>query len=93
MPNGAVSRERLGRFLGPTSIDKAMSAAFTSTKIKPGTMYAYGRHSFASILGLSGAVSAPRLQAIMGHQDIKTTLRYVSLANQALTKAELGAFG
>ena len=93
MPNGAVSRERLGRFLGPTSIDKAISAAFQSTGIKPSTMYAYGRHSFASILGLSGAVSAPRLQAIMGHQDIKTTLRYVSLANQALTKAELGAFG
>jgi hypothetical protein len=41
-------------------------------------MYAYGRHSFASILGLSGAVSAPRLQAIMGHQDRKTTLRYLS---------------
>ncbi len=29
----------------------------------------------------------------MGHADIKTTLRYVSLKNQALTADELRALG
>jgi integrase len=92
-PGGKPSTERMGRFLGPKSITKALAAAFKSSKTKPGTAYAYGRHTFASLVALSGAVSAPRLQAILGHQDIKTTLRYVSLANQALTQAELAAFG
>jgi hypothetical protein len=44
-------------------------------------------------MSMSAAVCAPRLQAIMGRASIATTRRYVPLANQALTKAELAAFG
>jgi integrase len=81
-----------GKYLGPKSIRQALAEAFPKVKIKPATMYAYGRHTFGSLAALGG-LPAWRLQAIMGHQDIKTTLRYVSLADQELTKNELRALG
>lgn len=81
-----------GKYLGPKSIAPAWAGALKATGIKRATVYAYGRHTFGSLSGLGG-LSAWRLQQIMGHSDIKTTLRYVSLAGQALTAAELQALG
>lgn len=82
-----------GKFLGKRTIGPALTAAFEATKIKPGKMYDVGRHTFGSLVGLSASVSAPRLQAIMGHASITTTLRYVSLANQPFSAKELAALG
>jgi integrase len=83
---------RVGVHLGPKSINRAMEAAFKTNKIPHATLYAYGRHTYGSLAGLGG-ISAWRLQEIMGHADIKTTQRYVSLKDQALTSAELRALG
>jgi integrase len=82
-----------GKFLGKKTIGPALTAAFKATKIKPGKMYDLGRHTFGSLVGLSANVSAPRLQAIMGHASITTTLRYVSLASQPFSAKELAALG
>jgi integrase len=81
-----------GQYLGPKSIGPALEAAFKATGNRPATLYAYGRHTAASLMALGG-MPAFRLQEILGHADIKTTLRYVSLRDQALTPAELAAMG
>ena len=81
-----------GRYLRREQINDALTAAFEKTNTKPGTWYEYGRHTFGSLSGLGG-ISTWRLQQIMGHQDISTTERYVSLKGQALTAAELAAMG
>jgi integrase len=81
-----------GRFIGPKAIDKALSAAFTKARLPPMTLYEAGRHTFGTLSGLGG-ISAWRLQAIMGHQDIKTTLHYVHAADQELNSKELAALG
>ena len=44
-------------------------------------------------MGLDPAISAWRLQSIMGHADIKTTVRYVSMRDQALAPTEVRALG
>jgi integrase len=82
-----------GKFLGKKTIGPALTTAFKATKIKPGKMYDVGRHTFGSLVGLSANVSAPRLQTIMGHASITTTLRYVSLASQPFSAKELAALG
>ena len=69
-----------------------MTDAFEKTQISPSTLYNYGRHTFGSLSGLGG-ISTWRLQEILGHADIKTTLHYVSLRDQALTAQELTALG
>jgi len=56
-------------------------------------VYDVGRHTFGSLVSLSANVSAPRLQAIMGHASITTTLRHVSLASQPFSAKELAALG
>lgn len=81
-----------GTYLGPKSLVDALATAFEETKIKPASFYEYGRHTFGSLSALGG-LSTWRLQGIMGHADIKTTLRYVSLVGQQLTGAELIALG
>jgi integrase len=81
-----------GRYLRPVQIREALASAFEATGIKAGTFYEYGRHTFGSLSGLGG-ISTWRLKEIMGHQDISTTERYVSLKGQALTPAELAALG
>jgi integrase len=81
-----------GRYLDRVQIKDALATAFEATGIKPGTWYEYGRHTFGSLSGLGG-ISTWRLQQIMGHEDISTTERYVSLKDQALTPAELVALG
>jgi integrase len=83
---------RWGKFLGPKTVAADMAAAFDKTKIRPSTLYNYGRHTFGSLSGLGG-ISTWRLQEILGHADIKTTLHYVSLRDQALTAQELTALG
>jgi len=69
-----------------------LAAAFEATGIEPGTLYEYRRHTFGSLAELGG-ISTWRLKEIMGHADISTTERYVSLAGQALTGQELAALG
>jgi integrase len=96
-PSNRVKRDgsigaRWGKFLGPKTIAADMANAFKFTKIVPSTLYNYGRHTFGSLAGLGG-ISTWRLQEILGHQDIKTTLHYVSLRDQALTDPELAALG
>lgn len=90
--DGSLGRP-LGKHLGPKSIRDAWTKALKATGIKRGTVYALGRHTYGSIVGLSGAVSTWRLQEIMGHEDITTTQRYVSLRGQELTADELRALG
>lgn len=87
-----VCRPIRGSFIGPKAIDAAMTAAFTKAKLPTMTLYEAGRHTFGTLSGLGG-ISAWRLQAIMGHQDIKTTLHYVHAAEQELADAELAALG
>lgn len=82
-----------GKYLGPKSVDPAMDAAYEKAEIEPADVYDYGRRTFGSIMGLDPAVSVWRLQSIMGHADIKTTERYVSLRDQALAPTELRALG
>ena len=73
-------------------IKDALTSAFEATGIEPGTLYQYGRHTFGSLAALGG-ISTWRLKEIMGHADISTTERYVSLAGQKLTAKELVALG
>ena len=44
------------------------------------------RHTFASHLVMNGT-DLPSIQALMGHADIKTTMRYSHLAPEHLHKA------
>jgi integrase len=44
------------------------------------------RHSFASI-GLAGGAALPIIGALLGHADVKTTLRYAHLADDPVKKA------
>jgi integrase len=81
-----------GGFVGPKAITKALDAGFPKAKLPAMTMYEAGRHTFGTLTGLGG-ISAWRLQAIMGHQDIKTTLHYVHAADHELGAAELKALG
>lgn len=90
--NGTLGRP-LGRHLGAKSVRDAWAKALKTTGIKRASVYCYSRHTYASLVGLSGAVSAWRLQEILGHEDISTTQRYVSLAGQALSPDELRALG
>jgi hypothetical protein len=43
--------------------------------------------------GVDAGRCAGRTEEILGHADIKTTLHYVSLRDQALTDQELAALG
>jgi integrase len=81
-----------GTYLGKRSISATLKAAFVATGIKRAELYAVGRHTFGTLVGTSAMVSAPRLQAIMGHANIETTLRYIQ-ADGPLTATELKAFG
>ena len=90
--NGTPGRA-LGKHLGAKSIRDAWVKALKATGIKKASVYCYGRHTFASLLGLSGLVSAWRLQEILGHEDISTTQRYVSLKGQELSPDELRVIG
>ncbi len=89
--NGQPGSE-MGKYLADKSIDKAMAAAFKAAKIKPRTPYEAGRVTYGKLVGGSGQVSAFTLQKWMGHQDIKTTLRYVK-PQAGLSAGELKALG
>jgi integrase len=91
-PRGRKATRSAPYYLGPKTIAEHMAAAFKTAKIAPSTLYNYGRHTFGSLSGLGG-ISTWRLQEILGHADIKTTLHYVSLRDQALTGPELAALG
>ncbi len=81
-----------GTFLGPKSVTPALADAFKACKLESLTLYEAGRHTFASLAALGG-ISTWRLKAVMGHSDIKTTERYISLRGQTLSKAEISALG
>jgi len=81
-----------GTYLGPKAIRETLASGCKTAKLRSSTLYAYGRHTFGSLAALGG-ISAWRLKDIMGHQDIKTTLRYVDLAHMGLTDQELAALG
>jgi integrase len=81
-----------GTYLGEKSIRAALARAFRATGIEPGDFYDYGRHTFASLAALGGA-PAWRLREVLGHADIERTLRYVSLRDQVVTRAEPAALG
>ena len=53
------------------------------------------RHTFASWLMMSGKVTLPALQVLMGHSNIRTTMRYVHLAPNHIDNAVavLDSFG
>jgi integrase len=92
LQTGKRPGSKWGRYLGRVQIKDALAAAFEATGIKPGTLYEYGRHTFGSLAALGG-ISTWRLKEIMGHSDISTTERYVSLVGQNLTDKELVALG
>jgi len=81
-----------GTYLGEKSIRAALARAFRATGIEPGDFYDYGRHTFASLAALGGA-PAWRLQEVLGHANIERTLRYVSLRDQVVARAEPAALG
>lgn len=82
-----------GKYLGPKSIEPAWTAALAAARFEEADVYDYGRRTFGSIMGLSSDWSVWRLQEVMGHADIKTTERYVSLRDQQLAPTELRALG
>ena len=45
------------------------------------------RHTYASYLASSGKVDIYTLKELLGHSDIKMTMRYAHLINGALKKA------
>lgn len=92
LQTGTRPGSKWGRYLGRVQIKDALASAFEATGIEPGTLYEYGRHTFGSLAALGG-ISTWRLKEIMGHADISTTERYVSLAGQKLTAKELVALG
>lgn len=82
-----------GTYLGPKSIEPAWSAALVATGFGEASVYDFGRRSYGSIMGLSSDWSVWRLQQAMGHANVETTARYVSLRDQALAPTELRALG
>ena len=81
-----VSQCRPGRPLGRSGIQRAVRkvlrrAGLRGTKLGPHTL----RHTFGTeYCRLGGNVRA--LQAIMGHERLDTTMRYVHLAGQAVAE-------
>jgi integrase len=80
------------RFVSPKTVNAQLEAGLAKAKLPPATLYEYGRHSYGTILGNSGRVSAFRLRDLMGHSDIKTTLGYVH-SGEGLSADELEALG
>jgi hypothetical protein len=83
---------RSGKFVSAKTINADLEAGFKESKLPPATLYEYGRHSYGTIVGRSGKVSAFRLRDLMGHSDIKTTLNYVH-SGKGLSRDELEGLG
>ncbi len=69
------------------SIQLILAAAKKKAKVnKPGSIHAL-RHSYATHL-LDKGVDITYIQKILGHNDIKTTLRYLHVTNRDLSRIE-----
>jgi len=45
------------------------------------------RHTYASLGVMNGKIDLPTLSKLLGHKNIKMTMRYANLSNEHLTKA------
>jgi hypothetical protein len=75
------ARNTLYRILHRTLADAAQRAACT-TRVNPDRL----RHSYATSM-LRLGISLPALMQILGHKDIRMTLRYVQITQQDLQQA------
>lgn len=76
-----------GKPYSPSSVRSILRSACQkagiSRRITPHAL----RHSFATHL-MDHGVAIPRIQALLGHKDIKTTLIYTHLTNQSMKDVE-----
>lgn len=69
------------------SIQKILTTAKKNARVnKPGSIHAL-RHSYATHL-LDKGVDITYIQKILGHSDLKTTLRYLHVTNRDLSRIE-----
>lgn len=72
------------------------SKAFEKMGRDAGLDLAYSTHRLrhgSAMLSLAGGASLPSLQRVLGHQDIRTTMRYVGHAAEALDRRGAEAIG
>ncbi|MDA3862925.1 MAG: site-specific integrase [Deltaproteobacteria bacterium] len=74
-----------GDFLSKSMADKVLRRSSVTANVKPFGWHVL-RHTFASILACNGTSMAV-IQKLLGHRDIKTTLKYAHLSPKTKRKA------
>jgi len=71
-----------GRSFSPTQLNRALRNACDRARIRQITSHKL-RHTFASHLAAAGA-SMKAIQELLGHSDLKVTMRYAHLSHSSL---------
>jgi site-specific recombinase XerD len=87
-PNGTVFTNRFGKPLGPRGVQKLIKKYLDRAGIRGASVHSL-RHTFGAQHAARGT-SLKTIQEAMGHQDIRTTSLYLSLAQHTM-QAELQA--
>ena len=83
-PDVAVFANRFGEPLGPRGVQKLIKKYLGKAGIYGASVHSL-RHTFGAQHAARGT-SLKTIQAAMGHQDIRTTMLYVSLAQSSMRK-------